>query len=197
MCCCWQLVRQLRQSLLEGTLDTRRVSPPPPFPFQLLLLSSVSASSFSFYCSILSSSSSSSQTASLIQSKENLKILRPRNPWCHKLSSIHDVVVTFWCQTFQANVICLWFPSQRETLNKFWTLSEKLTLARRREGPSWSEILSVRACGIAHASTGYLSIQVSVSGIAGIRVPNDLCRPTFLIPLTLLHFQHCWCIWTS
>ena len=168
MCCCWQLVRQLRQSLLEGTLDTRRVSPPPPFPFQLLLLSSVSASSFSFYCSILSSSSS--QTASLIQSKENLKILRPRNPWCHKLSSIHDVVVTFWCQTFQANVICLWFPSQRETLNKFWTFSEKSTLAiEEKGGLSQSEILSVRACGIAHAPTGgYLSIRVSVSGIAGI-----------------------------
>ena len=41
--------------------------------------------------------------------------------------------------------------------------------------------------------TAYLSIQVSVSGIAGI--PNDLCRPTFLIPLTLLHFQHYRCIW--
>ena len=29
---------------------------------------------------------------------------------------------------------------------------------------------------------------------------NDLCRPTFLIPLTLLHFKHRWCIlkfWTG
>ena len=105
MCCCWQLVRQLRQSLLERTLDTRSVSitplpPPPPTPPPPLLHPHKQKSESDIFC---------------------------QKQLCHKLISIHDMVVTFWSQTFQAN-FCLWFPSQRELLNKFWA-SKMLTLS--------------------------------------------------------------------
>ena len=146
MCCCWQLVRQLRQSLLERTLDTRSVSitppppspPPPPTPPPPLLHPHK-------------------------QKREQIYSLR--NSYVTNSYPFMTWLSLFEVKHFKQTSAFDFHHKESSWINfeppKGWPWAGSGRLGT-------SEILSVRAGGIVHALLGYLSIRVSVSGITGI-----------------------------